>query len=126
MPNRLVCLDSCQALHVACQPYLVRLTAGEAPAALRRQLELLYQSILVVVTGGAGLKCFMFFLCVCAGCGFPALWVADTKQSGSCCDLRLHLAGIEELLQRSASYDVHQLLSRASTCSCISQALKSL
>jgi len=37
------------------QLYLVAVSSrGEAPCALRRQLELLYQSILMVATGGAG------------------------------------------------------------------------
>jgi hypothetical protein len=43
---------------------LVGITAGEAPAALRRQLELLYQSILVVVMGGEA--CTVLFCSVTA------------------------------------------------------------
>lgn len=47
-------VGSCQLVFLlAGQLYLVAVSSrGEAPAALRRQLELLYQSILMVVTGG--------------------------------------------------------------------------
>jgi hypothetical protein len=50
-----ISVGSCQLVFLlAGQLYLVAVSSrGEAPAALRRQLELLYQSILMVVTGGA-------------------------------------------------------------------------
>ncbi|WIA40971.1 hypothetical protein OEZ86_004619 [Tetradesmus obliquus] len=66
-----ISVGNCELVFLlAGQLYLVAVSSrGEAPAALRRQLQLLYQSILMVVTGG-----------------------------------------IEKLLQRSAGYDLQQLL----------------
>jgi hypothetical protein len=56
---------------------------GEAPAALRRQLELLYQSILVVVTGGEALPTpkLNSMLYVCAGVGSLFRGCLHVKQS---------------------------------------------
>jgi hypothetical protein len=67
------------------QLYLVAVSSrGEAPLALRRQLELLYQCILMVATGGGpmvGRVCVcvvVVCVCVCVGgyghCGVLETW----------------------------------------------------
>jgi hypothetical protein len=64
IPLQSISVGSCQLVFLlAGQLYLVAVSSrGEAPAALRRQLELLYQNILVVVTGGA----VVYLLTCCA------------------------------------------------------------
>ena len=49
-----ISVGNCELVFLlAGQLYLVAVSSrGEAPSALRRQLQLLYQSILMVVTGG--------------------------------------------------------------------------
>jgi hypothetical protein len=90
------------------QLYLVAVSSrDEAEAALRRQLELLYQSIVMAVTAGA-----------CGWGGAHELLSGKLCDSPGplgllcgCCPTSLLLPGVQRLLQRSPGYDVQQLLS---------------